>query len=179
MKKIVLDKKSKIVPKNPIGRPEKYNAQFHPLIVKVLAEQGLIESEIQKKIDISVATFVSWKKKYPEFLKALTEGKYATDKEVERALLKRAKGYEYDESVEEPVSSKVDGKPTKKLAVTKVMHKHMAGDVGAQTLWLKNRMPDKWRDKQDITMNATISEAVDMSPEERHQWMIDNGFIKI
>ena len=25
--------------------------------------------------------------------------------------------------------------------------KHMAPDVGAQTLWLKNRRPDKWREK--------------------------------
>ena len=31
---------------------------------------------------------------------------------------------------------------------------HVAGDVGAQKLWLTNRLPREWRDKIDVSQHA-------------------------
>ena len=61
------------------------------------------------------------------------------DIEVENALLKRALGYEY---VEERIEkSKRDG-----VKVIQTV-KQVVPDTTAQIFWLKNRRPDKWRDK--------------------------------
>ena len=36
--------------------------------------------------------------------------------------------------------------------------KHVAGDVGAQAFWLKNRRPDRWREKREETIVATSAD---------------------
>lgn len=59
--------------------------------------------------------------------------------EVENALLKRALGYEYQEERIE-----VSEKDGKRIIQT---IKHVVPDTTAQIYWLKNRRPDKWRDK--------------------------------
>ena len=144
------------LPKKKTGAPTKYNKDIYPHIVKAIASKGYIESEIQDIIKISVATFVSWKKLYPEFLKALKDGKETPDNEVENALLKRAKGYEYDEIIERPKIIKRNNKPVEVMRVSEIKHKVMAPEVIAQIFWLKNRRPDRWRDRQDIEHSGTI-----------------------
>ena len=37
---------------------------------------------------------------------------------------------------------------------TKTVTKTALPDVTAQIFWLKNRRPDKWREKQDVQVNA-------------------------
>ena len=61
------------------------------------------------------------------------------DIQVENALLKRALGYDYTEEKVE-VSEKDGRKVTQTV-------KHVAPDTTAQIFWLKNRRPDRWRDK--------------------------------
>lgn len=66
--------------------------------------------------------------------------------QVENALLKRALGYEYmEERVE--ISEK-DGR--KVIQTTKTV----PPDTTAQIFWLKNRRPDKWRDKPEEQTEA-------------------------
>jgi len=56
--------------------------------------------------------------------------------------LKRALGYEYEET---KVMVDADGK--KRVERIK---KQVQPDVTAQIFWLKNRRPDRWRDKQEL-----------------------------
>ena len=79
-----------------------------------------------------------WKENYPELMKILEENNEYYDDKVEQALLKRALGYEYEET--EIVASK-DGK-TSKVKKTK---KEVPPDTTAIIFWLKNRNPKKWR----------------------------------
>lgn len=102
------------------------------------ARDGLNEMQIAHNCGINRDTLYEWKKKYPEISKALNRGKEVVDYEVENALLRRALGYEYTE-----VTVEESDRGAKRRESTK----HMAPDVGAQTLWLKNRRPDKWREK--------------------------------
>ena len=72
---------------------------------------------------------------------ALREQPEAIDELVQSALLNRALGYDY---LEEKTDYGVGGEP--KITRTR---KHQPGDLSAQTFWLKNRCPDRWRDKPE------------------------------
>ena len=91
--------------------------------------------------------------KHSDISEALKRGKEVVDIEVENALLKRAKGYKYDEITKELVTIK-DGAGHRELKRTKVVTKDIAPDTTAQIYWLKNRKPKEWRDKQDIELSG-------------------------
>jgi len=116
----------------------KYKPNF-PERAKEYAKKGLIEAQIAKNLGIGVTTFNKYKKEYPEFYEALKNGKIGPDDEVENALFKRALGYEYEEVKTEYLTT---GNVRRTVYTRK-----MAPDVTAQIFWLKNRRPDRWRDK--------------------------------
>ena len=62
--------------------------------------------QIAHNIGINQDTLYTWIKKYPEFSEALSRGKEVVDIEVENALLKRAKGYDYIETTSELIADK-------------------------------------------------------------------------
>jgi hypothetical protein len=105
---------------------------------KVLSKQGYIEAELAKKLDVSIKTLREWKETYPELMKVIEESNEYYEDKVEQALIKRALGYEYEET--EIVASK-DGK-TSKVKKTK---KEVPADTNAIIFLLKNRNSKKWR----------------------------------
>lgn len=106
------------------------------------ARDGLTDEQIAGNIGINTSTLYDWKNKFPKISEALKKGKEVVDIQVENALLKRALGYDFQETRVE--KSDKDG--------TKVIQtlKHIPADTTAQIFWLKNRRPDKWRDKPEI-----------------------------
>ena len=106
------------------------------------AKRGLIDEQIAKNMGIGTSTLYEWKNRFPEIVEALKRGKEIVDQEVENALLKRALGYQYVE-----VRKEREGEGSAKITETV---KEVLPDVGAQIFWLKNRQPEKWRDKQSI-----------------------------
>ena len=80
-------------------------------------------------------------------METLTVNKEVADARVESALYKRAIGYEYTET------SKEVGPDGVKIKTTT---KQVAPDVTAQIYWLKNRRPDRWKDKQDISIEGAL-----------------------
>jgi hypothetical protein len=117
-------------------------------MARALARDGCIDEEIADYLGVSVKTLNAWKIRYPEFKEALKGGKLEIDLLVEDSLLKRALGYEYKET---EVKKSPDG-VTKKRS-----RKHMAPDVTAQIFWLKNRQPERWRDKQDVNLGGEVA----------------------
>ena len=115
------------------------------------ARDGLTDEQLAAKIGITAATLYDWKNKYPEISEALKRGKEVVDIEVENALLKRALGYDYTE--ERVEVSKENGKKSVKTTQTV---KHVPPDVTAQIFWLKNRRPDRWRDKQQLEHSGSV-----------------------
>lgn len=111
------------------------------LKLEAWARDGLIDEQIAKNMGITPSTLYEWKKNYSEISDSLKKGKEVVDIQVENALLKRALGYSYKEIKEEKT---VDGK---RVTVTT---KEVVPDTTAQIFWLKNRRPERWRDKQDI-----------------------------
>ena len=106
------------------------------------ARDGLTDEQIAGNIGINTSTLYDWKNKFPKISEALKRGKEVVDIQVENALLKRALGYEFQETRVE--KSDKDG--------TKIIQtlKHIPADTTAQIFWLKNRRPDKWRDKPEM-----------------------------
>ena len=122
----------------------KYQKWLEPdglICLEAWARDGLTDEQIAGKMDIGVRTLYEWKNKHSQISQSLKRGKEPVDIEVENSLLKRALGYEYEEIKEEYEHNNLT-----KRVVTK---KEVIPDVTAQIYWLKNRKPDKWRDKRE------------------------------
>ena len=172
------------------------------------ARNGLTDEQIADNMGISPSTLYEWKKKYSEISESLKRGKEVVDLQVENALLKRALGYEYIEKKYESVQMsdaeyyakqqavvnryKLDNpdaileeikavelavSPYKSVLVEEKT-KEVVPDTTAQIFWLKNRRPDKWRDKQDIEHSGTMNvnnPYADLSTEELRKLAARDG----
>lgn len=137
------------------GKYEKWLEPESLILLEGWARDGLTDEQLAKKMGIGTRTLYEWKEKHPQISQALKKGKEVVDIQVENALLKRALGYEYTE--EKVEISEKDGKKVVQTV------KHVAPDTTAQIFWLKNRRPEKWRDKpetpdtkQDETLGRLI-----------------------
>lgn len=118
------------------------------------ARDGLTDEQIAHNMNINTSTLYNYKKQYLEISEALKKGKEIVDYEVENSLLKKALGYT---------------KTLKKQKVTNlgdiVDYKeevYISPDTTAMIFWLKNRKPDKWREK---VVDNTNEEAINNSRE--------------
>lgn len=111
---------------------------------------------------ISSTTYYRWLNEYEQIREAIKKGKAPVDQEVENALLKRAKGYDYIETVTDYYLSETekdeDGNPKKIIKNIRMTKKHVAPDVGAAAFWLKNRRPDRWREKREEQIQVTSAD---------------------
>lgn len=121
------------------------------LRLEAWARDGLTDKQIAHNIGVTEQTLNVWKSKYPSFSESLKRGKAVVDIEVENALLKRAKGYQYKEV---KIKRSDDG-----TEITEIL-KEVVPDVGAAFIWLKNRKPDVWRDNP-VTDDAEILKRLD------------------
>ena len=133
--------------KNQGGRPTKYRKALVDLAFW-MARAGMTDVEIAEEIGIHEATLYRWKEKYPEFCEAIKKGKEDPDDRVEQSLFKRAMGYEYEEAKVVAVDGRVS-----RVEKTK---RHIASDVTACIFWLKNRRPEKWRDRHEFEGDLSI-----------------------
>lgn len=130
------------------GKYEQWLTSEGLLKLEGWAREGLTDKQIAEKIGIHRDTLNEWKKKYPDISDTLKKGKEVVDLQVENALLKRALGYEYEE-----ISKKYESGT---LTEKKVTIKQVIPDTTAQIFWLKNRRPDKWKDKQDVQVSGEL-----------------------
>lgn len=135
------------------GKYQEWLEKDNLMLIESWAREGLTEEQIAKNMDISYSTFREWKKKYSALSAALKKGKAPIDFEVENALLKRALGFEYEET--ETVFEDVDGKPKKRIKKT---IKYAPPDTSACIFWLKNRKPNHWRKMNEAVENKLKAE---------------------
>lgn len=142
------------------------------ILLTAWARDGLTDEQIAKNIGISRQTLYKWKNDNVDILNALKKGKEVVDIEVENALLKKALGYKYDEVTYERVYDKDRQEYIKQE--TKRVTKEVQPDPLSIFYWLKNRKPDKWKDRVSDTENdEQIKEAKDILIKIRK--VADNG----
>lgn len=124
------------------GRDTSYKPEYAAMAAKA-CEFGATNYELGQMFGVSSATIIDWSNRYIEFSDALTCGKEKADERVERSLYNRAVGYSYE-------SEKVFNYQGEIVRTGTV--EHVPPDPGAALNWLKNRQPEKWRDKQDHTV---------------------------
>ena len=143
------------------GRPTAYRSAFCK-IAKAMTKLGATDREVAEAIGVSEKTLNTWKHKHPKFLQSLNKiAKGPANKRVEVSLFKRATGYSFDSEEIVPYDHVIeikgdDGKVVRVEREKRVLRvpvvKHVPPDTTAIIYWSKNRDPDRWRDKRDLTL---------------------------
>ena len=126
------------------GRPTRYKKAFDELAYNY-SLLGATDKEIASFLDIAVSTLNNWKKDHPRFMESIKKGKVQADAEVSAKLFHRAKGYEHKETKVFNQQGEI---------ITHDVVKHYAPDPTAAIFWLKNRQPDKWKDRKEVDNNV-------------------------
>ena len=135
------------------GRPTKYKTEFCDRAFD-FALVGMTDGEIAGALKIDEATLYRWKNARPQFCEAIKTGRDRYDNEVgEKALRQRAAGYDYQEEVMTREGPSV---------ITKRFH----GSDTAAIFWLKNRQPERWRDRVETDIRAAVVN-IEATPEEK------------
>jgi hypothetical protein len=131
-------------PKHPGGRPSVYQPEFCTTVLtsEAIRDGGATDQVIADHIGVDRASIRRWRDEHPEFADACAQAKDAADDVVEASLFQRAKGYEHE-------AVKIgfhEGRP-----VYADYTERYAPDTGAAMNWLKNRRPDRWRERVEHT----------------------------
>lgn len=153
-------------------RKNKYETHVKPRLIEIKGwiKTGMIDKDVAKKLGVAYSTFRTYVDKYEELAEAVKESKEVADFNVMNALYNAAIGYEYEE-VKRTKIPKIDeegqhvcdeeGKPIYMETEVTTTQKRVNGNVSAQQFWLKNRMPDIFRDKIEQSITADVEMSID------------------
>lgn len=134
---------------NPIGRPSKYTPETLEQAVKLCA-LGATNQQLAEFFQVNIDTIYEWKKEYPDFSDALKKAKDDLDEKVERSLFQRATGYSHPDV----------------MVVDKQLEpvvKHYPPDPTSMIFWLKNRQPQRWRDRTEQVVSGEMVNKLEFS----------------
>ena len=135
------------------GRPSLYKEEYNELVYK-LCLLGSTDKEIADIIGVEETTINNWKLNKPGFFESLKKGKDVADAEVANKLYQRAKGFT------KTTTRQVQDKQGE--VVDMITETYYPPDPVSIIFWLKNRQPQKWRDKQVIENDSNeIKELAD------------------
>lgn len=119
------------------GLPTLYKSNY-PARAKKAMRAGFTLVELAEMFGVSEQSIHAWKNKHEEFALALSYGRKEADAEIVNSLYHRAKGYKHEAVKIFQYEGQIIEAP---------YTEHYAPDTNAAIFWLKNRDPDKWRDK--------------------------------
>lgn len=119
------------------GRPTDYDASYD-VQAEMLCKLGATNEELGEFFGVTRQTIDNWMNRHEKFFDAIKRGRLVADMEVAQSLYKRATGFEY-------TTDKIIGKGDSVRVETLTLFSEP--DTTAQIFWLKNRRPDRWRDK--------------------------------
>lgn len=131
--------------KAKVGRPTQYKKAYCEQ-AKKLCLLGATDESLADFFEVSNTTIDTWKKKHPEFVGAIKEGKLVADANVAEALYNRATGYSHPDTHISNFQGEITQTP---------VTKHYPPDTGAAFIWLKNR--SNWKDKQEVEHSGEVT----------------------
>lgn len=129
------------------GRKSRYASSMDDA-ARLHAAAGKDDKAIAKALGVSVTTLRNWRTEFPSFADAIQQGRDTWNvTAVEESLIKRALGYEYEETTTE------DGdKGSRKVTTCR----HMAPDTRAAQFVLTNRAPERWKSRQEVEYTGEV-----------------------
>lgn len=139
---------------NDRGRPTKFKPEYCDQAYKLCLLLGATDGDLAKFFDVTEQTINNWKIQFPEFFESLRAGKDVADANVALSLFNRCIGYTHTaEKIFNNAGEVIRAEYTE----------HYPPDVSAIKVWLYNRQPEVWKDKQEITIsNKVDKELLDM-----------------
>lgn len=133
-----------------MAKKSKYEELVAPKLdtIEGLYREGWTLAAIADFLGISERTLCNYKNQHEELAEALKRGNDDAVYAVENALMRSALGYTY---IEEEV--------TKNGSIIEVQ-KYAKPNVNAQIFFLKNRARNKWKDKVDHEVDASVAQVV-------------------
>ena len=129
-----------VTPPRGRGRPSAFKHEYIELARRLSMLRTYTNEELAGVFGVGITTFKKWMHDSPDFAAAIACAKDFVDAKVVNELFRRAIGYDYEE-----VQTTTGTEKGKKLNRTTTTKKHLAGDVTAQSLWLRNRQPQHWK----------------------------------
>ena len=143
---LVATESNKVASKDsPTPDDIKYYRDFvHPLLFQVstMFIQGKDKNEILKVLGLTATQANKYELWFPDFRNAITQGFISTTVAVENALIKAAKGFEYEE---QEFTEDFDRNQNLVRKRKKTVKKYSPPNVKAAELYLLNRDPDNWK----------------------------------
>lgn len=138
------------------GKYQEWLTEDGLLILKGWARDGLTDIEIAKKIGISQDTFYRWVSRFHEFSEAIKKGRRPVLVDVEDSFFEtKLKGhYVEEETMEKTVHKDAKGKITGSTEHRRVTKRYIPADTTAQIFFMKCRMPEKYNDKLNVSLEA-------------------------
>lgn len=155
---------------NEGGRPTLYKDEYVEQAYK-LCLLGATDNDLAIFFEVEESTINNWKIEHKEFLESIRSGKQVADMEVAQSLYRGA----IDRTVPKQVAIKVkevkyeNGKrlsDTEKVIITQV-EEFIPADFRNAQFWLKNRNPERWRDKIEVDNNHSGGITI-QAPKEDH-----------
>jgi hypothetical protein len=120
-----------------MGRPSLYARKIEPYLDDITdMALSMTEEQIAKTLGVSYSTFREYKKNYPALNDSLKKGRAELVRELKSTLIKKAKGFNYEE--------KKIIKEHGQVVREEVYIKASVPDVAALNLLLKNYDADEW-----------------------------------
>lgn len=131
-----------------MGRPSSYKAEYAEQARK-LCLLGATDAQLADFFGVAESSLNRWKEAHAEFRESLKKGKERADALVAHSLYRRALGYKHDAV---KILTVADGSNNGSHVEQVPYVEHYPPDTTAAIFWLKNRRPDRWRDKQDVAL---------------------------
>lgn len=126
------------------------------LRIKGWARDGYTDKQIAKLTNKSERQFSRWKNEYPSIMTALKEGRAPVDIEIEDSLAKSARGFYV--TLKKPIKLKTTKKKDGMMIEEHIEYVeeqiYYPPQTSSMIFWLKNRKPDKWRDKREQVIST-------------------------
>ena len=137
------------------GKFENWITEDGLLLLKGWARDGLTDEEIAKKMGINVATLYRWKDKYCNICEALKNGREPVDVILEDTAFERATQWKTVKEITKELKFDRESGETR-LMVTKEVEKRVPPDSTLLIFLMKNRMKDKYGDKQHVEISGQL-----------------------
>lgn len=143
-----------------MGRPGLYKKKVEPYLEEI-KEMALTmtEEQIAKTLGVGASTFRSYKAQYPALVEALKSGRAKLVMELRSTMIRRAKGFTYEEK-KKVVKDGV-------VVQEEIYSKAALPDVASMNLLLKNYDKENWaNDPQTLELKKQELELQKLKIEE-------------